>query len=160
VDQYLQTRRARTQAKLRGRRPKSWLIEFRKRVESGLEDGYDHIQRQSGSRSSPTVAETLLSALKPAASERAREVRSSTLNGLDRTAAGKKGGRVRADSKYTEAKKKVDAFRASHPKAIDLVACRVARWWVQTHEGKLEGQERTKAIRKLTRQLYRRKLAS
>lgn len=147
-----------SQAKFKGRTPKSWLIRFRKLVESGFVDGYDHIK--TGSRTSCLVAETLLSALEPAASEHAREVRSSTLNGLDRIAAGKKGGRVLADSQYTGAKKKADAFRASHPKAIDPVAAKVARWWIHTREGELKGQDRTKAIRNLTRQLRRRKLAS
>lgn len=158
AQQLLLTMRLYRQAKFKGRRPKSWLISFRKLVESGFVGGYDHIRTDS--KTSFLVAAALLSALEPAASERTQDIRRRTLNGLDKKADGKKGGSVRADSKYTEAKKKVDAFRALHPKAAGPVACRVARWWVETHEGKLEGQERTKAIRKITRQLRRRKLAS
>ena len=53
------------QAKFKGRTPKSWLIRFRKLVERGFLNGYDHIK--TGSRTSSSVADTLLSALEPAA---------------------------------------------------------------------------------------------
>lgn len=158
AQQRLLTMRLYRQAKFKGRTPKSWLIRFRKLVERGFANGYDHIK--TGSRMSSSVADTLLSALESAASERAGHKRCLTLESLDRSAAGKKGGSVLADRKGAEVEAKIDAFRASHPLDRQLVAAKVARWWVKTHEGEPQRQQRTKAVRKLTRQLRRRKLAS
>lgn len=158
AQQRLLTMRLYRQAKIKGRRPKSWLISFRKLVESGFVGGYDHIK--TGSRTSFLVAETLLSALEPAASERIQDIRCRTLESLDKSDAGEKG-RIAQRNRWLEAlETKIVAFRASHPLVRHLVAAKVARWWVQTHEWELEGQTRTKAVRALTRQLRRWKLAS
>lgn len=145
-------------AKLKGRRPKSWLFRFRKLVEAGLIAGYDYMK--TSSRSSTSLGNTLLSALASAAAEHASDSRCRTLDSLDKSDAAQKGRTALDARRREELNAKIDAFRTSHSNASNLVAFKVARWWVQTHESELHGEERKKAIRRLTRQLRRRKLAS